>query len=42
MDDIQTVRLLLRRRRKDDLDAYTRICADPEVIRHIGGGTPLT
>jgi len=42
MDDFQTVLLLLRRRRKDDLGASTRICADPEVIRHIGGGAPLT
>ena len=41
MTEIETDRLLLRRWRKDDLDAYARICADPEVMRYMARG-PLT
>ena len=37
MTEIETDRLLLRRWREEDLDAYTRICADPEVMRYMGG-----
>jgi RimJ/RimL family protein N-acetyltransferase len=40
--EIETARLLLRRWRDGDLDPYARICADPEVMRYIGGGSPLT
>ena len=28
---VETARLLLREWRDDDLDAYARICADPDV-----------
>jgi RimJ/RimL family protein N-acetyltransferase len=42
MVEIETGRLLLRRWRDEDLDAYARICADPEVMRYIGGGATLT
>ena len=41
MVELRTARLLLRQWREDDLDAYARICADPEVMRYMGGG-PLT
>lgn len=41
-DTIATERLLLRRWRDDDLDAYAALCADPDVMRHIGAGTPYT
>ena len=37
MTGIETDRLLLRRWREADLDPYTRICADPEVMRYMGG-----
>jgi RimJ/RimL family protein N-acetyltransferase len=40
MVELETARLRLRRWREDDLDAYARICADPEVMRYMGG--PLT
>lgn len=35
---LQTERLLLRPFRESDLEAYARICADPEVMRYIGAG----
>ena len=39
-----TERLELRPWRDDaaDLDAYAALCADPDVMRHIGAGAPLT
>lgn len=37
MNEIETPRLLLRRWRGDDLDAYARICADPEIMRYVTG-----
>ena len=40
--EIKTERLLLRRWRRDDLDPYANICADPEVMRWIGNGTTRT
>lgn len=39
---IETERLLLRRWRDDDLDALAAMNADPEVMRLIGDGLPLT
>lgn len=39
---LETARLRLRMFRDDDLDAYARICADPEVMRYLGDGKPLT
>jgi RimJ/RimL family protein N-acetyltransferase len=39
---LETKRLLLRPFREGDLDAYARICADPEVMRYIGAGKPLS
>lgn len=42
MVTLETERLLLRPFREADLDDYARICADAEVMRHIGEGRPLT
>jgi RimJ/RimL family protein N-acetyltransferase len=42
MVTLETDRLRLRIFREDDLDAYSRICADPEVMRHLGEGKPLS
>jgi RimJ/RimL family protein N-acetyltransferase len=39
---LETDRLRLRMFREDDLDAYAAICADPEVMRYLGDGKPLT
>ena len=39
---LQTERLRLRPFRESDLDAYTAMCADPEVIRYLGDGRPFT
>src|SRR5690349_12980713 len=40
---IQTDRLLLREWRAQDVPAYARVNADPEVTRYLGrGGRPLT
>jgi RimJ/RimL family protein N-acetyltransferase len=37
MATLQTERLRLRMFRADDLDAYAAMCADPEVMRYLGG-----
>jgi len=40
MVTLETERLILRMwREEDDFDAYARICADPEVMRYLGGKT---
>lgn len=39
---LQTDRLLLRMFRQEDLEPYAPICADPEVMRYLGEGKPLT
>jgi RimJ/RimL family protein N-acetyltransferase len=36
MITLQTERLVLRAFRQADLDAYARICADPDVVRYVG------
>lgn len=38
----ETERLVLRRFAPGDADAFAALNADPEVMRHIGAGTPLT
>ncbi|HEX8443638.1 MAG TPA: GNAT family N-acetyltransferase [Allosphingosinicella sp.] len=38
---IETARLRLRAIRTDDLDRWAAVCADPEVVRHLGG-TPFS
>jgi RimJ/RimL family protein N-acetyltransferase len=42
MVTLHTERLLLRMFREDDLDTYAAICADPEVMRYLADGKPLT
>lgn len=39
--ELETERLRLRSLRLDDLDAYARMYADPEVMRFLEHGTPL-
>jgi RimJ/RimL family protein N-acetyltransferase len=39
---LETERLRLRPFVEADLDAYARLCADPETMQYIGPGTPLT
>ena len=41
-DELETARLRLRLFRPDDLDELSAITSDPEVMRYIGPGTPLT
>ena len=40
-DALVTERLVLRRPRDADLEAFALLCADPEVMRYIGTGRPL-
>jgi RimJ/RimL family protein N-acetyltransferase len=42
MVTLETERLLLRHFREEDLDAFAAVCADAEVMQHIGEGRPLT
>ena len=39
---LETPRLLLRMLRESDLNAYAAMLADPEVMRHLGDGRPLS
>ena len=39
---LETERLRLRMFRESDLDVYARLCADPEIMRYLGEGKPLT
>jgi len=38
----QTERLVLRMFREEDCEAYAAMCAEPEVMRHLGEGKTLT
>jgi RimJ/RimL family protein N-acetyltransferase len=40
--ELQTPRLRLRQFVQADWPAYAAMCADPEVMRHIGSGAPQT
>jgi RimJ/RimL family protein N-acetyltransferase len=42
MEELETARLRLRMFRHEDLDALCAITRDPEVMRFIGDGRPLT
>jgi RimJ/RimL family protein N-acetyltransferase len=42
MNLLQTERLDLRMFRESDFDAYAAMCADPEVMRYLGDGQPLS
>jgi len=39
---LETARLRLRRPEPRDFEAYAALCADPEVMRYIGEGVPLS
>jgi RimJ/RimL family protein N-acetyltransferase len=39
---LETDRLTLRMFREGDFEPYARICADPDVMRYLGEGKPLT
>jgi RimJ/RimL family protein N-acetyltransferase len=41
-DGLETARLRLRMFHPDDLEELSAITRDPEVMRHIGAGSPLT
>lgn len=41
MVTLETDRLLLRPFRASDVDAYSVLCGDPDVMRYIGGGRTL-
>jgi RimJ/RimL family protein N-acetyltransferase len=34
--------LIVRRLRQDDLDDFYRLCGDPDIMRYMGDGTPLS
>ena len=36
---LETERLILRKWRESDFETYEKMCADPEVMRYIGGKT---
>jgi RimJ/RimL family protein N-acetyltransferase len=42
MVTLGSARLVLRMFRESDLDAYAAMCGDPEVMRYLGDGHPLT
>src|SRR5882762_1763330 len=42
MITLETERLTLRMFREDDSEAYAKICADPEVMRYLADGKPMT
>lgn len=39
---LETERLILRHLRPDDLDEFYEICGDPEIMRYVGDGQPLS
>jgi len=41
VNEVETRRLLLHGWREEDVEPYARICADAEVMRYIGSGSPL-
>jgi RimJ/RimL family protein N-acetyltransferase len=42
MVKLETERLILRMWREEDFESYAHICADPQVMRHLNQGKPLT
>ena len=42
MTTLETARLVLRPFRDGDFEAYARLFADPDVMRYLGDGQPLT
>lgn len=41
MKVLETERLIIRHLRPDDLEAFSEICADPEIMRYVGDGNPI-
>ena len=39
---LETERLTLRHLQPDDLDEFYEICGDPEIMRYVGDGQPLS
>jgi len=39
---VETPRIVLRAWQTDDLDAFARLTADPQVVRYVGDGTVLS
>lgn len=39
---VETDRLIIRHLQSEDLDEFYEICGDPEVMRHVGDGQPLS
>lgn len=42
METLETDRLYIRGLRADDLDELYEVCGDPELMRHVGDGRPLS
>jgi [ribosomal protein S5]-alanine N-acetyltransferase len=42
METIETDRLVIRRLRDEDLDELHEVCGDPELMRYVGEGRPLS
>ncbi|MDQ3804478.1 MAG: GNAT family N-acetyltransferase [Acidobacteriota bacterium] len=42
MEVLETDRLFIRGLRADDLDEMYEVCADPDIMRHVGDGRPLS
>ncbi len=42
MIKLETDRLILRMRQADDFEAVARLYADPEIMRYLTPGRPLT
>ncbi|HXD32406.1 MAG TPA: GNAT family N-acetyltransferase [Pyrinomonadaceae bacterium] len=42
MPSVETARLRLRQFRNDDLDDLATLLADPDVMRYVGNGLPIT
>lgn len=42
MNVIETERLTIRELRADDLDSLYEVCCDPEVMKYVGDGEPLS
>jgi ribosomal-protein-alanine N-acetyltransferase len=42
MEILETDRLFIRGLRADDLDEMHEVCGDPDIMRHVGDGRPLS
>lgn len=39
---VETARLIMRYLQSEDLDEFCEICCDPEIMRYVGNGQPLS